>query len=60
MTSLTLSPDELLATTRALRKRLDLSRPVEPALIEVPLACAVCAQRLELAEPALPGGDRPG
>lgn len=28
-----LTPDELLSTTRAVRKRLDLSRPVEDALI---------------------------
>jgi nitroreductase len=31
--TLDLSPDELLSTTRAVRKRLDLERPVEPALI---------------------------
>ncbi|MGV3759958.1 MAG: nitroreductase family protein [Actinomycetota bacterium] len=30
---LDLTPDELLSTTRAVRKRLDLSRPVEPELI---------------------------
>lgn len=30
---LTLDPDELLSTTRAVRKRLDLSRPVEPELL---------------------------
>ncbi|MEN8184466.1 MAG: nitroreductase family protein [Myxococcota bacterium] len=29
-----LSADELLTTTRSVRKRLDLSRPVEPELIE--------------------------
>ena len=40
MTSLTLSPDELLTTTRAVRKRLDLSRPVEPELIEECLSLA--------------------
>jgi nitroreductase len=40
MTSLTLSPDELLPSTRALRKRLDLSRPVEPGLIEECLSLA--------------------
>jgi nitroreductase len=32
--SLQLSPDELLTTTRAVRKRLDLSRPVEKSVIE--------------------------
>jgi nitroreductase len=30
---LDLGPDELLSTTRAVRKRLDLERPVDPALI---------------------------
>jgi nitroreductase len=35
-----LTPDELLTTTRAVRKRLDLERPVEPALIEECLAIA--------------------
>jgi len=30
---LDLTPDELLSTTRAVRKRLDLTRPVEPELI---------------------------
>ena len=33
MSLLNLSPDELLATTRSVRKRLDFSRPVEPELI---------------------------
>jgi hypothetical protein len=33
MSLLGLSSDELLATTRAVRKRLDLSRPVEPEVI---------------------------
>lgn len=31
--TLDLSPDELLSTTRAVRKRLDLERPVDPALV---------------------------
>jgi nitroreductase len=31
---LPLGPDELLTTTRAVRRRLDLQRPVDPALIE--------------------------
>ena len=31
---LELTPDELLSTTRAVRKRLDLSRPVERAVLE--------------------------
>lgn len=30
---LALDPDELLSTTRSVRKRLDLSRPVEPELV---------------------------
>jgi len=32
-TLLPLGPDELLSTTRSVRKRLDLTRPVEPELI---------------------------
>lgn len=32
-TLLPLGPDELLSTTRSVRKRLDLSRPVEPQLL---------------------------
>ncbi|MBO1416123.1 nitroreductase family protein [Streptomyces sp. FH025] len=38
-----LTPDELLTTTRAVRKRLDLTRPVERALIEECLALATQA-----------------
>jgi nitroreductase len=34
MTALELSADELLSTTRAVRKRLDLSRPVEREVLE--------------------------
>jgi nitroreductase len=30
----TLTPDELLTTTRAVRKRLDFTRPVERAVLE--------------------------
>lgn len=33
MTQLNLTPDQLLTTTRAVRKRLDLSRPVEPEVV---------------------------
>ncbi|MFC5265037.1 nitroreductase family protein [Kribbella qitaiheensis] len=33
MTTLDLTPDELLTTTRTVRKRLDLERPVPPELI---------------------------
>jgi nitroreductase len=40
MTTLPLTPDELLSTTRAVRKRLDLSRPVERAVLEECLALA--------------------
>lgn len=43
MTLLNLSPDELLATTRSVRKRLDFSRPVEPELIRECLELAVQA-----------------
>jgi nitroreductase len=40
LVTLSLAPDELLTTTRAVRKRLDFSRPVEQALIEECLAIA--------------------
>ena len=40
---LELTPDELLTTTRTVRKRLDLSRPVPRALIEECLALALQA-----------------
>ena len=40
MPTLNLTPDELLTTTRAVRKRLDLDRPVERAVIEECLAIA--------------------
>ncbi len=49
MTLLNLTPDELLTTTRSVRKRLDFSRPVEPALIR---------ECLELAVQAPTGGNR--
>src|SRR5436189_448300 len=34
MATLDLTPDELLSTTRAVRKRLDLTRPVEREVLE--------------------------
>ena len=40
---LNLTPDELLTTTRSVRKRLDFSRPVEPELIRECLQIAVQA-----------------
>lgn len=43
MPGLDLSSDELLATTRSVRKRLDLSRPVEPAVIQECLELAIQA-----------------
>ncbi len=43
MPILELSPDELLATTRSVRKRLDLTRPVEPGVIHECLELAVQA-----------------
>jgi nitroreductase len=46
-----LSPDELLSTTRSVRRRLDLSRQVDPALIE---------QCCELAQQAPTGGNQQG
>src|SRR5262245_7417372 len=43
MTMLDLSTDELLTTTRAVRKRLDLTRPVEPEVIRECFSLAVQA-----------------
>jgi nitroreductase len=43
MPTLPLTPDELLSTTRAVRRRLDLSRPVEREVIEECLELAVQA-----------------
>jgi nitroreductase len=43
MPILNLTPDELLTTTRSVRKRLDLSRPVEPELLRECLEIAVQA-----------------
>jgi len=43
MPLLPLSPDEMLSTTRSVRKRLDFSRPVEPELIRECLELAVQA-----------------
>ena len=43
MPHLDLTPDELLSTTRAVRRRLDLERPVEEALIEECVRLAVQA-----------------
>jgi nitroreductase len=40
---LTLTPDELLSTTRSVRKRLDFSRPVEPEVVRECLALALQA-----------------
>jgi nitroreductase len=51
VSTLNLSPDELLSTTRAVRKRLDLGRPVERELIE---------QCLTLAQQAPTGSNRQG
>ena len=38
--TLDLAPDELLTTTRTVRKRLDLDRPVERSLVETCLEVA--------------------
>jgi nitroreductase len=43
MSLLPLSPDELLTTTRAVRKRLDFDRPVERSVIEECLRIAIQA-----------------
>jgi nitroreductase len=48
---LDLSPDQLLSTTRTVRKRLDLSRPVERAVVE---------ECVELALQAPTGGNAQG
>ncbi|MEN8159901.1 MAG: nitroreductase family protein, partial [Myxococcota bacterium] len=40
---LPLDPDALLTTTRAVRKRLDLERPVAPALVKACLEVALQA-----------------
>ena len=49
--TLDLSPDELLSTTRSVRKRLDLERPVEPELIR---------ECVDLATQAPTGGNAQG
>lgn len=41
MTLLPLNPDELLSTTRAVRKRLDFERPVPDELIRECVAMAM-------------------
>ncbi len=43
MPTLNLTPDEMLTTTRAVRKRLDLTRPVEPAVLDECLEIALQA-----------------
>ncbi|HEY7983030.1 MAG TPA: nitroreductase family protein [Ktedonobacterales bacterium] len=40
---LNLTPDELLSTTRSVRKRLDFTRPVEPEMVRECLALAIQA-----------------
>jgi nitroreductase len=45
MTTLPLTPDQVLATTRAVRRRLDLTRPVEREVLEECLALAQQAPR---------------
>jgi nitroreductase len=51
MTPLELTPDELLSTTRTVRKRLDLTRPVERKLLD---------ECLDLAFQAPSGGNQQG
>ncbi|MGH3388739.1 MAG: nitroreductase family protein [Actinomadura sp.] len=51
MTTLPLGPDELLTTTRSVRKRLDLTRPVPEALVR---------ECLEIALQAPSGSNRQG
>jgi nitroreductase len=45
MQTLSLTPDQLLSTTRAVRRRLDLTRPVEREVLEECLALAQQAPR---------------
>jgi hypothetical protein len=52
-----LTPDEVLTTTRAVRKRLDYDRPVDPQLIKDCLTIALQAHRPP--ELALRGARRP-
>lgn len=51
MSLLPLGPDELLSTTRSVRKRLDLARPVEPELVR---------DCIEVATQAPTGGNNQG
>ncbi len=51
MTLLALSPDELLSTTRSVRKRLDFERPVERELLDECLALAQQAPNASNSEP---------
>jgi nitroreductase len=51
MALLDLTPDELLSTTRAVRKRLDFERPVERELLEECLALAQQAPNASNSEP---------
>jgi nitroreductase len=51
MALLDLTPDELLSTTRAVRKRLDFDRPVERELLDECLALAQQAPNASNSEP---------
>jgi nitroreductase len=51
MPLLDLTPDELLSTTRAVRKRLDFDRPVERAVLDECLALAQQAPNASNSEP---------
>ncbi|MDP9256477.1 MAG: nitroreductase family protein [Actinomycetota bacterium] len=51
MALLALTPDELLSTTRAVRKRLDFERPVERELLDECLALAQQAPNASNSEP---------
>jgi len=48
---LTLTPDELLSTTRSVRKRLDFTRPVEPEVVRECLALAIQAPNFGNGQP---------
>ena len=60
MPILDLTVDEVLSTTRAVRKRLDLTRPVERELLEECLQLALQAPTASNTQPGTRRGHRPG
>ena len=51
MNLLPLDPDQLLSTTRAVRKRIDFDRPVEREVIEECMAMALQAPTASNSQP---------